>query len=182
MGGCGSFRMFEWSAWLPPFSLIFLPPDRMWAEEASWRDFWSVLYLETFTDEIENRTMNSAIRSVIMSAYVRSQRSSFSCPACPRRRRRRLPAAAMALRRLGHSRRALRGAGLGCLAFVGRHEGQQLVGHHARVVARLDGEDALESEAAQLFLLVGEQLQLVRHREEDEVGARDAVQGGDERA
>ena len=29
---------------------------------------WSTWYLEMFTDEIENSTMKSAIRSVIMSA------------------------------------------------------------------------------------------------------------------
>jgi hypothetical protein len=40
----------------------------MLPEKAALSASWSVLYFEMFTEEIENRTMNSAISSVIMSA------------------------------------------------------------------------------------------------------------------
>src|SRR5205085_1978389 len=47
----------------------------------------------------------------------------------------------------------LRGAGALGIALCGRDEGQELVGHDARVVAGLDREDALERHRAQLDLL-----------------------------
>ena len=46
---------------------IELPPLRIEPEKAAFSDCCSVTYLEMFTDEIENSTMNSAISSVIMS-------------------------------------------------------------------------------------------------------------------
>ncbi len=45
-----------------------LPPGRMLPEKAAFSDCCRVWYLEMLTEEIENRTMNSAISSVIMSA------------------------------------------------------------------------------------------------------------------
>jgi hypothetical protein len=53
-----------------------LPPFASGPEKLSRRDFASSSNLPLFTTAIEKRTMNSAISSVIMSAYVRSQRSS----------------------------------------------------------------------------------------------------------
>src|SRR5204863_5189280 len=106
-------------------------------------------------------TMKSAISSVIMSAYVSSQRSSLS-----------LWAAAACRRPPLCDRRALIGlSGRGQLGLYGRHafglqgglgfagalggrdEGQQLVGDDPRVVTGLDREDALERHAAQLDLV-----------------------------
>jgi hypothetical protein len=52
----------------PPLSASARPPGRMRPEKASCSECCRVTYLEMFTDEIENRTMNSAISSVIMSA------------------------------------------------------------------------------------------------------------------
>src|SRR3954454_18756148 len=97
-------------------------------------------------------TMNSAISSVIMSAYVRSQRSSFSCSAAAARRRpplcdRRALMARSGDRQLGLGRHELAGLAAGsavAAALAGRDEGQKLVGHDARVVAGLDREDPLE--------------------------------------
>ena len=51
-----------------PCCATALPPGRMLPENAAFSDFCSVWYLEMLTEEIENRTMNSAISSVIMSA------------------------------------------------------------------------------------------------------------------
>ena len=53
---------------LEPGFAIALPPGRMFPEKAARSDCCSVWYLEMFTEEIENSTMNSAISSVIMSA------------------------------------------------------------------------------------------------------------------
>ena len=47
---------------------IDLPPGRMSPEKAALSASWRVRYLEMLTEEIEKRTMNSAISSVIMSA------------------------------------------------------------------------------------------------------------------
>ena len=62
-----------------PVCMIALPPDITAPENASWSDFCSAVSLDVFTDEIENRTMNSANSSVIMSAKDTSQRSPSSC-------------------------------------------------------------------------------------------------------
>ncbi len=62
-----------------PVCWIDLPPDRILPEKASCIARWSDSNFDVFTDEIENSTMNSAMSSVIMSEYVSSQRSSFSC-------------------------------------------------------------------------------------------------------
>ena len=51
-----------------PCWAIALPPGRMLPENAAFSDCCRVWYLEMLTEEIENRTMNSAISSVIMSA------------------------------------------------------------------------------------------------------------------
>ena len=51
-----------------PDCMIERPPGRIDPENAAFSDCCSVWYLEMFTDEIENSTMNSAISSVIMSA------------------------------------------------------------------------------------------------------------------
>jgi hypothetical protein len=51
-----------------PDCMIERPPGRIEPENAAFSDCWSVWYLDMFTDEIENSTMNSAISSVIMSA------------------------------------------------------------------------------------------------------------------
>ncbi len=51
-----------------PCWAIALPPGRMLPEKAAFSDFCRVWYLETLTEEIENRTMNRAISNVIMSA------------------------------------------------------------------------------------------------------------------
>jgi hypothetical protein len=51
-----------------PDCMIERPPGRIEPENAAFSDCCSVWYLEMFTDEIENSTMNSAISSVIMSA------------------------------------------------------------------------------------------------------------------
>ena len=53
---------------MEPCWAIALPPGRMLPEKAAFSDFCSVWYLEMLTEEIENSTMKSAIRSVIMSA------------------------------------------------------------------------------------------------------------------
>ena len=59
-------------AWLEfavaPGWAIDLPPGRMLPENAAFSERCRVWYLEMFTEEIENSTMNSAISSVIMSA------------------------------------------------------------------------------------------------------------------
>jgi hypothetical protein len=52
----------------PPLSSSARPPGRMRPEKASCSECCSETNFEMFTDEIENRTMNSAISSVIMSA------------------------------------------------------------------------------------------------------------------
>ena len=52
----------------PPLSCSARPPGRMRPEKASCSERCRVTYLVLFTEEIENRTMNSAISSVIMSA------------------------------------------------------------------------------------------------------------------
>src|ERR1700683_4076737 len=64
-----------------PDGRIDRPPGRIEPENAALSDSCSVMYLEMLTEEIEKSTMNSAISSVIMSAYVSRQRSSFSCTA-----------------------------------------------------------------------------------------------------
>ena len=51
-----------------PAAAIARPPGRIDPEKAACRDCCSVTYLEMFTEEIENSTMNNAISSVIMSA------------------------------------------------------------------------------------------------------------------
>ena len=61
--------------------MIASPPLMTLPEKASRSDCCSIFTFETFTDEIANSTTNSASSSVIMSAYVSSQRSSFSWPA-----------------------------------------------------------------------------------------------------
>ena len=62
-----SWAAFACSACAPD-CVSALPPGRIDPEKAAFRDSCNDLYLETFTDEIENSTMNSAISSVIMSA------------------------------------------------------------------------------------------------------------------
>jgi hypothetical protein len=52
----------------PPLSLIERPPGSTRPENASCSERCRSLNFEMFTEEIENRTMNSAISSVIMSA------------------------------------------------------------------------------------------------------------------
>ena len=52
----------------PPLSCRARPPGRMRPENASCSERCRVTNLEMFTEEIEKRTMNSAISSVIMSA------------------------------------------------------------------------------------------------------------------
>ena len=51
-----------------PGFAIPLPPGRMSPEKAALRDFCRTWTFEMLTEEIENRTMSSAISSVIMSA------------------------------------------------------------------------------------------------------------------
>ena len=55
---------------MTPVSMAALPPGRTLPENASCSDFDSDSSFVVFTDEIANRTMNSARSSVIMSAYV----------------------------------------------------------------------------------------------------------------
>ena len=52
----------------PPLSFSARPPGRMRPENASCSERWRVTNFDTFTEEIEKRTMNSAMSSVIMSA------------------------------------------------------------------------------------------------------------------
>ena len=52
----------------PPLSCRARPPGRMRPENASCSERCRVTNLAVFTEEIEKRTMNSAISSVIMSA------------------------------------------------------------------------------------------------------------------
>ena len=69
-GLIGTIAGVAWSLGLLPSLPLFsiaLPPLRILPEKASWSDFWSCVYFDVFTDEIENSTMNSAISSVIMS-------------------------------------------------------------------------------------------------------------------
>src|SRR3954469_18105176 len=126
-------------------------------------------------------TMNSAISSVIMSAYVRSQRSSGpSCPPPPPPRF--LRPAAMALGRLGQLRLVAGSRVVVAVALGRRDKGHQLVLDDARVVARLDGEDALQRQGSELDLLLGDRLQLGGHWEVDDVRGPHADQRRDERA
>src|SRR3954464_4698926 len=167
---------------VPPVCMTDSPPGSTCPENASLSDFCSASNFEVFTDEIENMTMNSAISSVIMSGWVGSQRSSGpSCPPPPPPRL--LRPAAMALGRLGQLRLAARaGARVLVLALLRRDEGHQLVLDHARVVARLDGEDALQRQGSELDLLLGDRLQLGGHGEVDDVRRPHADQRRDERA
>src|SRR3954465_6762039 len=138
------------------------PPGSTCPENASFSDFCRASNFDVFTDEIENMTMNSAISSVIMSAYVSSQRSSGpSCPPPPPPRL--LRPAAMALSRLGQLRFVAGSRVVGVVALVRRDKGHQLVLDDARVVARLDGEDALQRQGSELDLLLGDRLQLGGH-------------------
>ena len=60
----------DWTPWMRVGSPCWklLPPSSTPPMNAFWRARWSTWYLEMFTDEIDNRTMNSAMSSVIMSA------------------------------------------------------------------------------------------------------------------
>src|SRR5580704_424629 len=51
-----------------PEERIARPPGRIEPEKAAFSDCWRTWYLEMFTDEIENSTMNSANSRVSMSA------------------------------------------------------------------------------------------------------------------
>src|SRR5437588_10460773 len=51
-----------------PDRMIDFPPGRIEPEKAALSDFCRVSYFEMFTEEMENRTMNSANISVSMSA------------------------------------------------------------------------------------------------------------------
>src|SRR5215212_4816702 len=96
-----------------------------------------------------NSTMKRQNRSVIMSAKDTSQRSSFSCSSSWAWRLCRREAMGL--------RRRLLGAAGGRLVGVGRplgrrDEGHELLRDDPRVVARLDGEDALEGHGAEVQL------------------------------
>lgn len=53
---------------LRPVSMIAVPPSKTLPEKASRSESWSISYFDVLTDEIANRTTNSASSSVIMSA------------------------------------------------------------------------------------------------------------------
>jgi len=108
--------------------------------------------LEMLTELIENRTMNSAISSVIMSAL--GQQPAFLVlvlgGGAP-------PASAtdtsgrFLLWHLGHA-----GAVFVAVALVRGHEEPSFSATNAGVVAGLDGQDPLQCQRAQLHLLLGE--------------------------
>src|SRR3954447_19868564 len=130
-----------------PLLMMDLPPLSTAPEKASWSDFWSSSNFEVFTDEIENSTMKSANRSVIMSAKDASQRSPSSCssswawpPLC-----RRWDAMGLRGRLLGGRASPTFAFGR---ALRGRDERDELGLDHARVVARLDREDALHDQGS----------------------------------
>src|SRR5581483_580553 len=57
-----------WAVDWEPDCRIAWPPGRIEPENADFSDCWRTWYLEMLTEEIENRTMNSANSSVSMSA------------------------------------------------------------------------------------------------------------------
>ncbi len=57
-----------WAVDSEPDCRIARPPGRIEPEKAALSDCWRTWYLEMLTEEIENRTMNSANSSVSMSA------------------------------------------------------------------------------------------------------------------
>src|SRR4051812_47883953 len=82
-------------------------------------------------------------------------------------------------------RAAMRSGRLGLLerlAILGRQVGEQLLLDDAGVGARLDREDALEQQLAVVDLDVADALELVAHRQPEDVGRHDAPEGRDERA
>jgi hypothetical protein len=67
MAGIGGVAAGRCASVSEPVCWIDLPPDRILPEKASCMARWSDSNFDVFTDEIENRTMNSAMSSVIMS-------------------------------------------------------------------------------------------------------------------
>src|SRR4051794_9291682 len=119
------------------------------------------------TCEIEKSTMKRTISSVIMSAYVISQRSWFSCSSC-----------SSCFFRRAMSCRLVELGGVGGRA----HEREELLLDDARVAAGLDREHAFEHELHVMGLHLGHALDLPGDRQPEDVGRHDAPEGRDEGA
>src|SRR5687768_5240226 len=105
--------------------------------------------------------MKRTMSSVIMSAYVISQRSWFSCSSC----------SSCFLRRAATSRRLL---GLERGPLLGVEERVQLLLDHAGVGAGLDRQHALEDELHLVDLDLADPGQLLAERQPEDVGREDA--------
>src|SRR3954454_9353350 len=108
----------------------FRAPSELFNEFFNWLNFLRSVC------PMANSTMKSTISSVIMSAYVISQRSWLTCSSSSSCRFLR---AAMGSRRLRLLER---------LAVLGGQVGQQLLLDDARVGAGLDRQDPLEQQLA----------------------------------
>src|SRR4029079_15335113 len=150
--GCGgSVPAFSGFSSLP-VCMTAWPPERILPENAFCSAFWRASNFEVFTDEMANSTMKRQKRSVIMSANDTSQRSSFSCSSswCPPFLWHRADIGLGGfLLRLGGGRRLVLRHPHGR-----RYVGGELLRDDARVVAGLDGQDALERHLAEMHLFL----------------------------